>query len=89
MPFADTESCATFTLKGSDIAPRMAAFVTSFGRAASGETTFLQSSTTIYHLDVVVSRQSKASSFVLSTSQIERVSSTSMYRLLHSLTVVL
>ncbi|KAF1839660.1 hypothetical protein BDW02DRAFT_486530, partial [Decorospora gaudefroyi] len=73
-PFQSFDSYAAFTLKGHELARQMTAFVTSFGRQTTPNwNAILPRVSPIYHLDVVVNRGSTSSSFVLNTSQIERV----------------
>ncbi|KAF2823081.1 hypothetical protein CC86DRAFT_409849 [Ophiobolus disseminans] len=72
-PFEDGDANAAFTLRCSDIVKQMGTFVTSFGKLGSSPYAASQKCSPIYHLDVVVNGGNIASSFVLSTSQIERM----------------
>jgi hypothetical protein len=73
--FTHLGSSAAFTLEGTAVAKQMTAFVTSFGQSLAPEwKVLLKKCSLVYHLDVVVNSGNKSSPFVLTTSQMERVS---------------
>ena len=74
-PFYSSVSCAAFTLSDPQTAEQMTAFLARFGRSQVHKwRDTLQLGSPIYHLDVVVNTGSKGQSFVIESSQIERVS---------------
>jgi hypothetical protein len=73
--FKDLGSYAAFTLEGTAVTKPMTAFVTSFGKSLAPEwKVLLNKCSLVYHLDVVVNSGDKSSPFILTTSQMERVS---------------
>ena len=77
-PFKNSTLCAAFTMRDPKILDQMTAFVVKYGHSqAPNWKENLGANTPVYHLDLAVSAGSKTSSFVITSSQVERVSNRS------------
>jgi hypothetical protein len=73
--FEDSAPCAAFTMRDPTIREQMTAFVIKYGQSQTPNwNENLRANPPVYHLDLAVSAGSKTSSFVITTSQVGRVS---------------
>ena len=82
-PFADPTPSAAFTLRDSETLEDLTDFVINFGRSQTPNwrDNLRAYPPSAYHFDLAVSSGGKASSFVTTTSQVERVSICSSFTL--------
>ncbi|PQE10655.1 heterokaryon incompatibility protein [Rutstroemia sp. NJR-2017a BBW] len=72
--FEDSAPCAAFTMRDPKIRELMTAFVIKYGQSqTSNWKENLRANPPVYHLDLAVNAGSRTSSFVITTSQVERM----------------
>jgi hypothetical protein len=73
--FEDSTPCAAFTMRDPKIREQMTAFIIQYGQSQTPNwKENLRANPPVYHLDLVASAGSKTTSFVITTSQVDRVS---------------
>ncbi|KAF2129618.1 hypothetical protein P153DRAFT_431538 [Dothidotthia symphoricarpi CBS 119687] len=73
-PLESSNACAAFTMSDSKVVEAMTSFLTKFGQSSDSKwREKLLASSPVYHVDVIVNTGSKASPFVITSSQVERM----------------
>ncbi|KAH8819774.1 heterokaryon incompatibility protein-domain-containing protein [Xylogone sp. PMI_703] len=73
-PLIDSTPCAAFTIRDPEVLQEMTSFAIKYGHSQTPKwKETLQIKASVYHIDLVVSEGSQTSSFVINSSQIERM----------------